>query len=153
MFAELAVKSLCDFLQANYPAQLSAIEATAELEPGSIAPPLKYVPALLENDNRAPLVMIWDESFDPVSPQREALYAAGCRVALTQLGGTNLADNSVELRRRVSALIRTVRADSTLGGKVQAAVLREGSISFSFGDKSATRLAYVFPIEVRVHCP
>lgn len=151
-FADLAITALRDHLEANFATELRTVETALGLEENSLGSPGEIIAARTENDNRPGLIQVFDEGISPIS-QREHLYAVDCTVALTFLGSVDLEENDVLRRRWVTALLRCIRSNPTLSSKVNGAFLKEGAVSFTYGDRSATRLAFLLPVEVRVHCP
>lgn len=151
-YADLAVTALVDKLTANFSAQLRAVEAGLGLDDGALGDPVDIVAADIERDNRVPLIGVWDDGLDPIN-QRAGLWSVDCTIGMTQVGDADVDANAARLRRWVSALINMIRADPSLGNRVISAIIKPGSVAGSFGDQSATRLAYLFPVEVRVSAP
>jgi len=147
-YADKAVAALKARLDEAFETELAAVETATGMATGDLGRPLEIITAHVEHDNRAPLLAVWDDGLAPVS-QKSRLWAVECLVAMTMLGGAEVTSNAQLLRRWVSAFINVITGDPTLGGRVVAAVLGQGAAR-PIGDESATRLAYVFPVQVRV---
>lgn len=148
-YAERAVSALVDRIKAGFATKLEQLESAYGLESEGLGRPREVLSYAAEHDNRPGLIEVWEEGLDPIS-QRENLWSVDCRIAIKQLGGSDLAANALQLRRWVTGMIELIADDPTLGDKVIAAIMKPGASAAPYGDRSAIRLIYFIPVEVHV---
>jgi hypothetical protein len=142
-FIDKAVEAIMTHLQTYLPAQIAAVNAERGL---LLTSPLAYVDANVPTDMRSPLVEIFDISGQCTDDHGDE-WDIACGVALSFSGNADLVANERKMRAYATALIKTIRSDATLGGKVSAAFLADYSSEVMRGDSSTTR--NVFQLTVR----
>lgn len=144
-----AVKALGDFYEANLQSQLTAVETASGLSAGDLPAPDAYVQGFIPRHPASPLLMIFDEGFQPVE-QRSGMWLCECTAALAFNGNADIASDMVKLRRYATALLWTVLKNPTLSSGVVgchfAGAQREGRLL----GESATRHTYYLDWDVLV---
>lgn len=158
-YEEAAVDAMVKVLASTQlTASLRAVEADRGQAPRSLPDPVAVVDAFLPNDNRSPLIQVYQDDGEMVD-QREGLYAANLVVALSYSGDTDMVANERLMRRYLSAIINTIRANPllrypTVGDAPQViAALIGPNNRVVFGDDSATRNHKGLAVQVRVQTP
>lgn len=113
-YAQKAVAALYDRHVAQLPTELAAVETEQSLAAGALAEPEAYLDHRAIYDNRSPLIQVYDEGVAE-GDDRAGVWIVPCTVVLSYLGGTNLSANELFVRRYLTALMRVVQKDPTLG--------------------------------------
>ena len=149
-YTDLAVLKLAEYVDANLPAKLRAVETAQGLTADSLTDPVEVIKHRVPFDNRSPLVEVYDDGWDFVD-QNNRLLAVDCTVTVSFMGDADIGAGEAFMRRYMTALINTLTADPTLGGSVVSAILTDGSPAISRGDSAATRYVYAQGVEVHVY--
>jgi len=149
-YAEKAIKLLGAYLTTQFPLEIAAIESEQSLGAGAIEDPVAYVLEEVPNDNRSPLVEIYDTGGD-FEDQRNSLFVADCVVAISFASDCDTAAGKKRLQRYQTALTNTIRDNPTLTGGVTQCLLGAISAGVVRGDESTTRFALEQQIEVWIH--
>lgn len=147
---DLAVVSLRDFLNSNIATYLRAVETAQSMTTDDLTDPVGVISHRAPFDNRSPLVEVFDEGWSFVNA-RQRLIAVDCTIAVSYISDANLSGAEQFMRRYVTAVIDTIRSDSTLSSKVIAAIPTDGSSAMARGDTSTTRYIYTQGVEVHVY--
>ena len=147
---DLAVVSLRDFINTNIATYLRAVETAQSMTTDDLTDPVEVISHRAPFDNRSPLVEVFDEGWSFVNA-RQRLIAVDCTVAVSYISDANLSGAEQFMRRYVTAVIDTIRSDSTLSSKVIAAIPTDGSSAMARGDTSTTRYLYTQGVEVHVY--
>lgn len=158
-YEEAAIAALVNVLASSqFTDALRALEVDRGLAPRSLPDPVAVVDAFLPNDNRSPLIQVYQDDGDMLD-QKEGLYASQAVVAVSYSGDTDMVANERLMRRYLSALMNTVRANPLLryptladAPQVVAALLGPNN-RVIFGDDSATRNHKGLAVQVRVQTP
>jgi hypothetical protein len=134
-------------------AQLRLIETALGLTASSLTDPVAIVATDVPQDNRTPLVQVYDESWVWVGPHREKVMNVNCTVLVSYASDSDVAAADTIMRRYMVAVAQVIELDSTLGGYVVGAALTDGDSSRSIGDTSSTRHARAQGVLVQVHSP
>ncbi len=151
-YADLAVTSLFEYVQANFTAQLRLLETAQGLSVGDMPDPVSYEDADLPDDGRSPSVEVFCEGGTP-EDNRNAIFRYDCVIYLAYSSDADLPTAQKIMRRYATAFVDLVRNDRTLGGLVAQAI--EGSLSLHVdrGDASQARHALSLDVEVTIHEP
>lgn len=149
-YVEAAIEALRAYIDAELPTYLAQVETDQALTAGSLGRPVDVIDAFVETDNRAPLVVVYDDGFRPYGPQSERICEVDCVVAIVLSGSTDMTSGARKARRWMTALIRSIHDAPTLDGEVISCVLEDGAFSRTFGDQAAMRIVYVVPMTVLV---
>jgi len=149
-YIDKAVARLLAYYESNFQTYLTAVETAQSLATGAMTAPKDYVPALLPEDTRSPLLQVFATGAKP-EDGRCGLYWVDCTVYLGYVGDANVEAGQQKMRRYMTAMVDTLRADYTLGSTVQEAVDGEQSLdAFKPGD-AQTRYAIVLDVEVLIY--
>lgn len=151
-YTEKAVDALADRLTNNFATQCRTVETAAGISSGALTNPAAIIKARVHNDNRSPLLQVYEERFDFIQ-QRQDFADISCQIVLTFTGDADLAAGQLKLRRYTTALIECVASDPTLNQQVTAAIVQGGDTAARIGDDSTTRHALALDVEVRVNTP
>jgi len=149
-YAEKAVVLLGAYVESRLPTEIAAIESEQSLGAGAIEDPVAYVLADVPNDNRSPLVEIYDNGggFDD---QLNSIFVADCVVAISFASDCDISAGKKRLQRYQTALTNTIRDNPTLSGGVTQCIFGDISAGTVRGDESTTRFALEQQIEVWIH--
>lgn len=151
-YADKAVAKLLAWYEAQLQTYLTATETAQSLAAGSLTAPVDYVAGQFQEDTRTPLLLVSCDSGD-TEDWNAGVYSYDCAVSLMYSSDANIEAGQLFMRRYMTALIDTVRADHTLGGTVAQALEMDQSL---FSEKSAdavTRHAIALGIEIKLHEP
>jgi len=141
-YLDLAVKSLLDHFEANLATQIAAVETAQSITAGSLPDPDTYIPALLENDPRSHLFTVFCEDGGEIAEEATSLdriVTYGCVAHYEIIGDADVDAIQLTMRRILTAMINTLQADRTLGGKVVSAIdVGHGVLTETIG-KAETR--------------
>lgn len=138
-FLEYAVETLAGFLEGALPDELTAIEGATDMDPGTLKPPVAVVRAQVDNDNRAPLLAVYERRWSWLD-QRNNLVSVECEVAVQIVGGVSIEAGKVLVRRYVQAICKLIQQAPRLGStSVLEAVLIDGDADVIKGDQSSTK--------------
>lgn len=149
-FVERAVASLHAYIEANYPTYLRAVETELGLSSGALPDPKDYVPADLPFDNRNPRVDIYEDDWDLEDDHVDIMANVGCSIAWSYSSDADTEAGELLARRCLTAMIKCIWADRTLGGTVVACLLEGGSAG-SLTEEKITRHLFHQPVTVRLH--
>lgn len=153
-YSEKAVKALYDRIVATFTTQLRAVETAVGLTSGALTDPAAYVRARVPNDNRSPIVQVYEESWRFDGPDRNCLLAVDCTVLIDFAGSVDLEASELQMRRYITALLQVIESDRALNDSLVSGVyILDGEGSRSIGDKSATRMIWAQGFLVKVHTP
>ncbi len=150
-YVELAVDTMIARYASQMQAELTIVEGENSLTAGDLTPPLKTLDHFAPNDNASPLLQIYDDAGIGVVNQRGGHWEIPVAVVLSY---ASLADLSVAarfVRRYVTAMLRVVIKDPTLGGAVMQAAFNDAEALRTIGDSSTTRLHYALGFAVQLH--
>jgi hypothetical protein len=125
-FTELAVDALADYLAANLATYLRQVETEVGLSSGDLPDPVEYVRADLPFDTRSPRVDVYESSWDLEQDGVDTMVDVTCSARWNYLS-LSAVDGELVARRTLTALIKCVEADRTLGGTVQAVYYESGT--------------------------
>jgi hypothetical protein len=149
-YLQQAVDAVRNAYNSGFAAALDAIETEESLDPGTLVDPLEYLTYWAPHDNRSPLMQCYDVGFQ-VESQRSSLYVVRVGALLTYNGDADLDASERRMRRYVTAMVRAITADTTLGGAaIQAAFVGARQTRKEQGDSSASRYAYQIEWDVWV---
>lgn len=151
-YAQKAVDALHATFASGFAEELRLIETEESLDEGELRDPVDYVKAFTPADNRSPLVQIYELSGVPIS-HRNRLTAVECTVAVTYNGGTDIEADELRMRRYLTAMIRVIELDTTLGGRVTGAIWTDFERGLNIIDEASTRHVRALGVEMRVHDP
>jgi len=147
---DLAVTSLRNYLNSNLATYLRAVESAQSLSTNALTDPVEVLSHRAPFDNRSPLVEVFDEGWSFIN-ERQRLIVVDCTVSVCFISDANLSNAEQFMRRYITAVIDTIRVDSTLSSKVIAAIPTDGSSAMARGDTSTTRYIYTQGVEVHVY--
>lgn len=143
-WSALAVEALISQIESGYAAQLRTIETSESLATGSLEDPVAYVAAFVPDDNRSPLISVWEKGFSPDTDggQREGRYLCPVSVNYQYVGQADPEANELAVRRSVTALMRVILADETLGSTVAGCEFVDATAHVEPGERSAVKHGY-----------
>lgn len=151
-WTQKAVKSLRDYLAANYATQLRAVETAQGLAANSIPDPVEYIAAKVPKDNRVPLVQCYETrwSWTRAAGQRNLLLTVDCEIVLTYASDADLGAGELMLRRYQTALLDCLKADPKLANTVVQCAIADGDSEAIAGDASSTRMLFAQGVVIDV---
>jgi hypothetical protein len=127
-FTDLAVDAVADYLAAHYATYLRAVETELSLGASSLPDPVAYVRADLPQDNRSPRFDIYEESWNLNSDDFDDLLPiVDVSVVWSYLGDAAVENGELITRRCLTALLKCIYADRSLGGAVVECLFGTGS--------------------------
>ena len=144
-----AVTKLRSYINANIATKLRAVETAQSLTTNSLTDPVEVLDHRAPFDNRSPLIEVFEESWRFVD-QRQGLGSVDATIAVKYITDADISAAENFMRRYMSAVIETIRADSTLGNTVVDCLLTDGSSAVGRGDTSTTLLVSTQGVDVHV---
>ena len=144
-----AVTKLRSYINANIATKLRAVETAQSLTTNSLTDPVAVLDHRAPFDNRSPLIEVFEESWRFVD-QRQGLVSVDATIAVKYITDADISAAENFMRRYMSAVIETIRADSTLGNTVVDCLLTDGSSAVGRGDTSTTLLVSTQGVDVHV---
>lgn len=127
-FTDRAVDAVADYLEANYETYLRSVETELGLSSGDLTDPAAYVRADLPFDNRNPRVDVFEDDWDFTDDDDGDIHAVvGVSIVWSYLSDADEESGELVARRNLTAMIRCLWADRTLGSTVKAIAFRTGS--------------------------
>lgn len=151
-YIDRAVTQLAARITAQLPTYLRNVETDQGLAVDSLTDPVGVGKARLPFDARSPFVEVFDERWDYESFSNR-IMVVDCTVAIHYVGDADIEATEIFMRRYMTALLRMIEADATLGGTVEAAIPTDGQSAVARGPDSATHYVYAQGVEVRLHQP
>lgn len=149
-YVEYAVKAMHDRYSSQLATELAAVETEDELAAGALTEPVEIIDYFAPNDTRTPLLQIYDDEGIQDYDQRNRIWTIPVATVLSYSSGADLSAAAAFVRRYVTALLRVVQKDWTLGGTVMQATFTGADIA-SVGDTSATRHHYALGHAVQIY--
>lgn len=151
-YVDRAVKQVAAFIRANLPTQLRQVETDQGLTANSLTDPVEVVEARVPFDTRSPLIEVYEESgvYESFS---ERLMVVDCSVVCSFTHDANVAAGELFVRRYMTALLRTMEQDATLGGTVNAAIPIDIESAVIRSAPGETTEAFALGVQVRLHQP
>lgn len=146
-----AVDALRDYLAAQMPTYLRALETELSLTASSLTDPVEVIDYEAPQDNRSPLIQVFETDFGPDeigAGQDNGVYTVRTTVVVCRTSDADLSGGEVFMRRYVAALLRAVIADPGLSGRVTQTVFLGAKAHHAFGDQSAIRHIYEINFEI-----
>jgi hypothetical protein len=150
-FSEKAIESMALFIEGGINAQLRLVETDRGLASGSLpnwAEVCRGLTTLLDN---WPHFEVWETKVSCQS-YLEDIYEVDCKVGLAIVGDADLSAGQLMLRRYEEAMLRLLRSDRTLGGRVLEAVESSLEAGITKEDESI-RHGFVMDITIALHEP
>ena len=144
-----AVTKLRSYINSNIAASLRAVESAQSLSTNSLTDPVAVLDHRAPFDNRSPLIEVFEEGWRFVD-QRQGLVSVDATIAVKYVTDANISAAETFMRRYMSAIIETIRGDSTLGHTVVDCMLTDGSSAVGRGDTSTTLLVATQGVDVHV---
>jgi len=149
-YIELAVDSLHDRFVSRLEDELTIVEGEAGLSAGDLAAPGAYYKYPSPRDNVSPLIQVYDRpGVREISPCNGP-WSVPCAVILSYSGDADIGATRVFVRRYITAMLRVVSKDHTLGGTVIQAFFTSSDSQHLEGDLSSTRHHYALGFDVHV---
>lgn len=149
-FLDRAVDAVADLLDSTLAAKLRLVETANGLNSGDLTDPIAIVRGQIPNDNRSPLVQVYEEDWGPVE-QRNELWRVGISVIVTYTSSVDLVSGRLFMRRYMAAIKRVFISDPTASGQAVSIVITDGASAAGIGDRSESRLMYLQGLDVDVH--
>lgn len=147
-FTDAAVDALADYLESNYPAYLRIVETDLGLDSGDLTDPVAYVRADLPFDNRNPRVDVFEDDWDFSEDDKVLILAeVGCSVVWSYSGDAQIEAGELLARRCLTAMVKCIWADRSLGGVVRSCLFEPGSAG-SVTEEGVTRHAFLQPVRI-----
>ena len=146
-YTEKAVRSLLAYIESQLGTELDAIETEQSLTSGALGDPSDFVPAMVADDNRSPLVEIYDAGFR-FEDQLNSIAVVDCVVAISFASDCDVEAGKRMMQRYHTALLNTLRDNPTLSGSVIQSIIGGADTEATRGDDSTTRFSLEQPVEV-----
>jgi hypothetical protein len=150
-FLELAVEAVAAHLEEQLPQALRDCEDANGLDSMSLADPKEVVRAMIDKDNRAPLIGVYETSWE-WSDQRNNLVFVQIDILMQVIGDARIVEGKNKLRRYLESICKVIREDNKLGriGDILATRLTTGDADVITGDASETKHQGVQTVIVHV---
>ncbi len=142
-----AVKGMQAQLESQLPTEITALETELGLSAGAIVPPVDYVRHRAPQDNRSPLIQVFDTGPFSEIQQQDGIWLVAVMIRFSYVGDANVEANEDRVRDYVTAIMRAVLDDTTLGGEASGANFVGGEPFVLVGDESSTRYVWEFTWE------
>lgn len=149
-YIEYAVDSVVAHLAASLQAELTTVESEVGLGSGDLAMPT-IIKHFRPDDNRSPLLLVYDDSGIVEGDQRNGLWVVPVVIVIQYDSDSAIEAGIIHIRRYVTAIMRVIVKDETLGGAVYLTNFAGGDALRLQGDKSQTRHLYGLSWAVRIH--
>lgn len=115
-----AVEAIASEIESEIAGVLTALETEADLDTGTLAPPVAVLRSPNHLDTRSPVVLVWDDgsSTDSVAHFRNGLRRTTVFLGISFLGTVNLDANALKARLYAEALATVVRSNPTIDGSI-----------------------------------
>jgi hypothetical protein len=150
-YSDRAVTALAAYVRAQLPTHLRALETELELTAGAIADPVEVVERMAPEDNRSPLIEVYDAggSWAASDGYDHRIWAADCTVALSYTSDADISAGEAFVRRYATAVIRCLLASDNLGSTVIEAVL--GGVGAGAHGTSTAAIRHYRTFDVSIH--
>lgn len=148
-YVEYAVDSVAAHLTASLQAELTTVEGEVGLGSGDLAMPT-IIKHFRPDDNRSPLLLVYDDSGIVEGDQRNGLWTIPIVVVIQYDGDSRIEAGTIHVRRYITAIMRVMVKDETLNGAVYLTNFAGGDALRLQGDKSNTRHLYGLSWAVRI---
>jgi len=139
---DLAVDAVADYVESNYTTYLRIVETEVGLASDALTDPKAYVRADLPFDNRNPRIAIFEEDWDFGEDDNVDIHAeVGVAIVWSSIHDAGDEEGELIARRNLTALIKCLWADRTLGGTVKSVLFRDG---FSGAVSEEERTRHIF---------
>jgi hypothetical protein len=146
-YSDRAVVGLAAYLRTAIPAALRNVETDLGLTASSMPDPVEVVERRSPADNRSPLVEVFDNG-GSYEDWTSRLWITDCSIAWSYAGDGDLVAGDTLARRYVTAIIKALEADLTLGGRAVEAVMSGYGGGEYHADTSAIRHFRLFGVSV-----
>ena len=148
--AELAVKSVVDWIDAQLPTYLRAVEAQLSLASGALTDPSDVVAADVPDYGGAtPLIEVW-ETVGAEESRQNRIYQYGINIAVTHAYDADIETGRRFVRNYMTALVDCIHAGPTLGGKVDQIFIGSQSFAVEHGSNAKHLHHAVLETAVRI---
>jgi hypothetical protein len=148
-FTDLAVDALADYLVTSLATYLRAVETELGLSSGDLPDPDAYVRANLPFDDRSPRVDVFETEWAFEDDGADTMCDVTCSIVWSYVSLNPVAGELVA-RRTLTALVKCIDADRSLGSVVSAVFLDDGSAT-AVQEDNHTRHVLDQPVVVRMH--
>lgn len=148
-YIEKAVNALHSYIQTNYAAALRTIESEQSLTASSLTDPVAYVEAYAPDDNRVPLIEVYEVGWS-MEDQRNGIVYVRCDVVVSWAGDADIVSGQLRTRRYITALLRILRSGQTLSSTVNGVLIGSGESAVAHGSVSATRHTFRQSVTVMI---
>jgi hypothetical protein len=125
---DLAVDAVADYIESNYATYLRIVETELGLASDALTDPKAYVRADLPFDNRNPRIDVFEEDWNFSEDDNVDIHAeVGVAIVWSSIHDAGDEEGELIARRNLTALIKCLWSDRTLGGAVKAVLFRSGS--------------------------
>jgi len=140
-YIELGHLSMFNFFESNFETYLTAVEVAQSLATGTMAAPVDYIPRQAPEDNRNPLVMVYETDFDLLrnESQRAGRWVVGVDTLIQWESDADLDEAKRTTQRYLTAIVDTIRSDATLGSAVVQATFAGYDIAPQTIDDAVTK--------------
>lgn len=151
-YVDRAIESLYAQLVAQFETELRTIETEDSLTANSIPDPEQYSKSRVPNWNASPLVQVYDAQWGDES-SRSGIYNTTAAIILGYRSDADLDAGEKIMRQYITAAIRVIDRDPTLGGTVSQATALAGDSGYTEGDNSAGRMMRLVTVDIITHTP
>jgi hypothetical protein len=146
-YVDHAIDSLHARIQSQLPGELRIIETEDSLAANSIIDPVQYSKARVPNWNASPLIQVYDLRFNDET-SRSGIYLTTAAVIVARKCDADLEAGEKMMRQYITALLRIIDRDPTLGNTVSQATAVVGDATYVEGDDSTTKMLRAITVDV-----
>jgi len=148
--AELAVKSVIDYLDTNLQTYLTAVETARSMTAGTLTAPNDVIGAdLPEYGGGMPLIEVFENTGTPINLENEH-WSFDLSVILTYGCDAGIEAGRRFVRDYMTALVDCLNAGRTLGSKVGSSLITDVSFAASHGSTAKHLIHAAIGLEVRL---
>jgi pyocin large subunit-like protein len=148
--AELAVKSVIDYLDSNLHTYLDAVESARSLAAATLVPPADIVGAdLPEYGGATPLIEVFENAGKPINLENEH-WSFDLSIILTHACDAGIEAGRQFVRDYVTAIVDCLNAGRTLGSKVGSCLITDVSFASNHGSTAKHLIHAAIGVEIRI---
>jgi hypothetical protein len=148
--AELAVKSVIDYLDTNLQTYLTAVETARSMTAGTLTAPVDVIGAdLPEYGGGLPLIEVFENEGKPINIENEH-WVFDLSVIVTYGSDAGIESGRQFVRDYVTAMTDCLNAGRTLGSKVGSCLITDVSFAASHGSTAKHLIHAAIGLEIRI---
>jgi len=149
--AELAVKSMVDYLDTNLATYLRAVETAQGMSSGALTDPVDVIGADLPDcGGETPIVEVWENVGKEIT-HADKFYAYDLTIAVTHAYDADIEAGRRFVRNYMTALLDCLAASPTLSDKVGHVIPKEQGFAVQRGSNAKHLHHAVLGVEVHIY--